>query len=242
MEGVLPGKRAILASGQSWQGGQSWQAGRGGGRVEERLRVLAEATPGFMPAEEGLALYEAARRAVPLGPLLEIGSYCGKSTLYLAAAAIEGGGLVVTVDHHRGSEEHQPGWEYHDPSLVDPTVGLIDTLPLLRRTLHGAGVEHAVIPIVGDSARVAAVWSTPLGLVFIDGSHTEEAAQRDYAGWASKVVSGGLLAIHDVFPDPADGGQAPYHIYRQALQSGHFAEESMTGSLHVLRRSPHGDR
>lgn len=205
-------------------------------RVDERLRVLAEETPGFMPADEGLALYAAARHAVTLGPLLEIGTYCGKSTLYLAAAAIEGGGVVVTVDHHRGSEEHQPGWEYHDPSLVDPAVGLIDTLPVLRHTLHRAGVESVVIPIVADSAQVAGVWSTPLGLVFIDGSHTEEAAQRDYQCWAPKVVPGGLLVIHDVFPDPADGGQAPYHIYCAALESGQFVEESATGSLRVLRR------
>jgi predicted O-methyltransferase YrrM len=204
--------------------------------VDSQLRAIAEATPGFMPADEGLALYEAARMAVPLGPLLEVGTYCGKSTLYLAAAAREGGGVVVTVDHHRGSEEHQPGWEYHDPSLVDPVVGLIDTLPVLRRTLRAAGVDDIVIPIVGDSARVAGVWATPLGLAFIDGSHTEEAAARDYHGWSPKVAPDGLLVIHDVFPDPADGGQAPYHIYWEALQSGRFVEESVTGSLRVLRR------
>jgi predicted O-methyltransferase YrrM len=204
--------------------------------VDEETRRLAEAAPGFMPADEGLALYAAALSAIPYGPLLEIGTYCGKSTLYLAAAARETGGVVVTVDHHRGSEEHQPGWEYHDAGLVDPAVGRIDTLPVLRRTLHAAGVEDVVIPIVGDSSRVAAVWSTPLGMVFVDGSHTEEAAARDYDGWALKVVPGGRLVIHDVFPDPADGGQAPYHIYLKALHSGEFEDESVTGSLRVLRR------
>ncbi len=204
--------------------------------MDERLRQFAEAAPGFMPADEGLALYAAAVAAVPYGPLLEIGTYCGKSTLYLAAAARERGGLVITVDHHRGSEEHQPGWGYHDPSLVDPAVGRIDTLPVLRRTLHAAGVEETVIAIVGDSSRVASVWSTPLGMVFIDGSHTEEAAARDYGGWAHRVVPGGRLVIHDVFPDPADGGQAPYHIYLRALDSGDFVEEPGTGSLRVLRR------
>jgi predicted O-methyltransferase YrrM len=189
-----------------------------------------------MPPEEGLALYEAARSVARLGPLLEIGSYCGKSTLYLAAAARAEGGVVVTIDHHRGSEEHQPGWEYHDPALVDPSAGLIDTLPVLRRTLHSAGVEDAVIVVVGRSAQVAAVWQAPLGLAFIDGSHTEEAARLDYEGWAPKVAPGGLLAIHDVFPDPADGGQAPFHIYERALHSGEFWEASATGSLRVLRR------
>jgi predicted O-methyltransferase YrrM len=204
--------------------------------VDERLRAAAEAAVGFMPPDEGLALHAAALAGARLGPVLEIGTYCGKSTIYLAAAARSAGAVVVTVDHHRGSEEHQPGWEYHDPSLVDPEVGRIDTLPVLRRTLHAAGVEDVVIPIVGDSALVASVWSTPLGMVFIDGSHTEEAAQRDYHGWASKVVPGGLLVIHDVFPDPADGGQAPYHIYQAAIHSGQFSEESVTGSLRVLRR------
>jgi predicted O-methyltransferase YrrM len=204
--------------------------------VDERLRLVAEAAVGFMPPEEGLALHDAALAALPLGPVLEIGTYCGKSTIYLAAAARAAGGVVVTVDHHRGSEEHQPGWEYHDPSLVDPVVGRIDTLPVLRRTLSEAGVEDLVIPIVGDSGRVAQVWSSPLGMVFIDGSHTEESAQVDYHGWAPKVLPGGLLVIHDVFPDPADGGQAPYHIYQAALASGAFTEHSVTGSLRVLRR------
>src|SRR5262249_34591871 len=160
----------------------------------------------------------------------------GKSTIYLAAAARAHGSVVVTVDHHRGSEEHQPGWEYHDPGLVDPSVGRIDTLPLMRRTLHAAGVEDTVIAIVGRPAPVARLWTTPLGLLFIDGGHTEQAAQVDYESWAPHVAVGGLLAIHDVFPDPADGGQAPYHIYQRALHSGLFTEDSITGSLRVLQR------
>jgi MMP 1-O-methyltransferase len=206
--------------------------------MDRTMLAVAEAAPGFMPPDEGHALYAAARTAAALGaPLLEVGTYCGKSTVYLAAAAREHGVPVVTVDHHRGSEEHQPGWEYHDPSLVDPAVGRIDTLPALRRTLHAAGVEDAVVAVVGRSAVVAALWSTPLGLVFVDGGHTEEAAWADYRGWAPHVMPGGYLVIHDVFPDPADGGQAPYHIYLAAVDAG-FLEESVTGSLRVLRRGP----
>src|SRR5262249_20085311 len=142
----------------------------------------------------------------------------------------------LTVDHHRGSEENQPGWEYHDPGLVDPHVGLMDTLPTMRRTLHAAGVEDTVVAIVGRSAAVAALWATPVGLVFLGGGHTEEAAQADYANWTPHLVPGGVLVIHDVFPDPADGGQAPYHVYLAALDSGQFTEDSVTGSLRVLRK------
>ncbi|WP_030370520.1 class I SAM-dependent methyltransferase [Streptomyces rimosus] len=200
-----------------------------------------EAAKGFMPLDEGLALYEAATQAAALGlPLVEIGTYCGRSTILLADAARAAGVPAVTVDHHRGSEEQQPGWEYHDPSVVDPEVGLMDTLPAFRRTLHAAGLEEHVIALVGRSPRIAALWNTPVGLVFIDGGHTDEHATADYEGWAPHVAPGGLLVIHDVFADPADGGQAPYRVYRRALESGAFTEISAHGSLHVLRRTDEG--
>jgi predicted O-methyltransferase YrrM len=202
--------------------------------------VLAafEAAKGFMPAGEGLALHAAARGAAARLrlPVLEIGTYCGRSTILLADAARQAGTVVVTVDHHRGSEEQQPGWEYHDPALVDPHTGLMDTVPHFRRTLHAAGLEEHVVAVVGRSPQVAALWSRPFSLVFIDGGHTDEHAGADYEGWAPRVAPGGLLAIHDVFPDPADGGQAPYRVFLQALESGDFAEESVTGSLRLLRR------
>jgi predicted O-methyltransferase YrrM len=175
-----------------------------------------------------------------------VGSYCGKSAIYLAAGARSARAagtsqLVVTVDHHRGSEEHQPGWEYHDPGLVDPVAGQLDTLPRLRATLAAAGLEDDVIVVVGRSAEVARLWRTPLGLLFIDGGHTEAAAQRDYEGWVPWVARGGALAIHDVFPDPADGGQAPFRVYRRALDSGAFTEVRQQGSLRILERTADGN-
>ncbi|MEU1667967.1 class I SAM-dependent methyltransferase [Streptomyces sparsogenes] len=192
-----------------------------------------------MPVDEGLALYAAAAdtAAALRLPLLEVGTYCGRSTILLAAAARAAGTVAVTVDHHRGSEEQQPGWEYHDPEVVDPEVGRMDTLPTFRRTLHAAGLEDHVIAVVGRSPQVAGVWGKQVGLVFIDGGHTDEHATADYEGWAPHLAPGGLLVIHDVFPDPADGGQAPYRVYRRALASGAFTEVSATGSLRVLRRT-----
>ncbi|MFF4183864.1 class I SAM-dependent methyltransferase [Streptomyces sp. NPDC001691] len=193
-----------------------------------------------MPVREGLALYEAAACAGALGlPLLEVGTYCGRSTILLAAAARESGTVAVTVDHHRGSEEQQAGWEYHDPTVVDPEVGRMDTLPTFRRTLHAAGLEDHVIAVVGHSPQVARVWGGQLGFVFIDGGHTDEHANADYEGWAPKLAEGATLAIHDVFPDPVDEftGQAPYRVYLRALASGAFTEVSATDSLRVLRRT-----
>ena len=163
-----------------------------------------------MPPEEGLALYRTAAAYAPRGPIMEIGTYCGKSTIYLAAAARDADQVVVTVDHHHGSEENQPGWEYHDTTLVDERTGRLDTLPHFRAALAAAGLEAYVVAVVGRSAQVAGLWRTPLGMLFIDGGHTDAAAQADYANWSPWVTRGGALAIHDVFPDPADGGQAPY--------------------------------
>ncbi len=210
--------------------------------MDVRLRAVALVAKGFMPPEEGDALYEAARAAVgavPNAPLLEVGSYCGRSTIWLAAVAQEAGSVVFAVDHHRGSEENQPGWEWHDPTLVDES-GRMDTLPVFRRTIADAGVEASVIAVVGSSPVVAAWWTTPLALCFIDGGHGVEPARADYDGWAPHVAEHGFLAIHDVFPDPAEGGRPPYEeIYLPALCSGRFVEVQATGSLRVLQRAGH---
>jgi predicted O-methyltransferase YrrM len=205
--------------------------------MDPRLRSFAERARGFMPADEGLALHDAAV-TVPVGgsPMLEIGSYCGKSSIYLGAAAQSRDTVLFALDHHRGSEENQPGWEWHEPDLVDPAVGRIDTLPSFRRAVYDAGLEGTVVALVGDSPTVAPHWRTPLSLLFIDGGHGEEPAHRDYELWTPWVEPGGLLLIHDVFPDPADGGRPPYEIYCRALESGRFADESAVGSLRILRR------
>jgi hypothetical protein len=191
-----------------------------------------------MPDDEGLALHRAGLEAAATAaaPLLEIGTYCGKSALYLGAAARAAGSMLFTVDHHRGSEENQPGWEHHDPELVDHVTGRTDTLACFRRTMEQADLEEWVMAVVGESAAVSAHWRTPLSLVFIDGGHGREPAWADYLGWAPHVVVGGLLAIHDVFPDPEDGGRPPYELWCRALASGAFTEMTTCGSLRVLRR------
>lgn len=193
-----------------------------------------------MPPDEGDALFDAAvvaGRALPGAPWVEVGSYCGRSTVWLGAAAEQVGATLFAVDHHRGSEENQAGWEHHDTEVVDARTGLMDTLPFFRRTMHDAGLEDVVVAVVGRSPTVAAAWSTPLAFVFVDGGHGEEPARLDYEGWSRHVAPGGTLAIHDVFPDPADGGRPPYEqIYLPAMASGEFDEVSVTGSLRVLRR------
>ncbi|MCG7610168.1 MULTISPECIES: class I SAM-dependent methyltransferase [Mycobacterium] len=203
----------------------------------QRLFDLAEQVTGFMPADEGRALYDAGLRYLGGGIGVEIGTYCGKSTVMLGAAAQQTGSVLYTVDHHHGSEEHQAGWEYHDTTMVDPVTGLFDTLPTMRHTLDAAGLDEHVVAVVGRSPVVARGWRTPLRLLFIDGGHTEEAAQRDFDGWARWVEVGGALIIHDVFPDPDDGGQAPFHIYQRALATGAFAEVVVMGSMRVLERT-----
>ena len=203
-------------------------------------RELALATKGFMPADEGDALWDAAviaAAAVPGAPMLEVGSYCGRSTIWLGDAAEQAGVVLFAVDHHRGSEENQVGWDHHDTEVVDDRIGKMDTLPFFRAAIHDAALEDSVIAVVGKSPLVADAWTTPLSLLFIDGGHGDEPARLDYEGWTPHVAVGGMLAIHDVFPDPADGGRPPYEqIFCPALESGRFELVSATGSLRLLRR------
>lgn len=199
------------------------------------LRAVADATKGFLPDDEADALHSAALGAAP-GTWLEVGTYCGRSTVHVGVAARSVGARVVTVDHHRGSEENQPGWEWHDASLVDPHTGRLETLPSLRRTLWDAALDDIVSIVVGTTQQVARWWTTPLTFLFLDGNHTEEVAQHDYAAFSPYVVPGGVLCIHDVFENPQDGGRPPYNVLRRAIDSGEFEQISVTGSLRVLRR------
>jgi hypothetical protein len=208
--------------------------------IDDVLLRAFHATKGFMPLDEGLALYDAALGAAPddpHAPLLEIGTYCGKSAILLGAAARARDTVLFTVDHHRGSEENQAGWEHHDPEVVDPATGRMDTLPFFRRAIETAGLEDVVVAVVGPSVPVARAWRTPVALCFIDGGHAEDVAMADYEHWAAHVAPGGTLAIHDVFEDPADGGQAPFHVWQRAVADG-FEPATTTGSLRTLRR-PH---
>ena len=190
---------------------------------------------GFMPDDEGLVLHDAGRAAASTGPLLEIGTYCGKSAVYLGAAARAGDTVLYTVDHHRGSEENQAGWEWHDARLVDARTGRMDTLPFFRRTMEDAGLEDVVVAVIGISTTVAKHWDTKLGLLFIDGGHAFDVALGDYESWSPHLAPGGTLVFHDVFEDPADGGQAPFEVWKRAVGDG-FEPVSTTGSLRVLRR------
>ncbi len=193
---------------------------------------------GFLAAEEGEALQRwagVAAGAAP-GPFLEIGSWCGRSSIYLGRAARGADRLLFALDHHRGSEEHQPGEGYHDPELIDPELDRVETLPAFRRTIARAGLEDSVVALVGPSAAIGRAWATPLSFLFIDGGHAMDTALGDWRAWAGHVQPGGVLAIHDVFPDPADGGRPPYEIWRRAVESDLFEPVERINSLEVLRR------
>jgi hypothetical protein len=201
------------------------------------LADLAGATRGFLGHEEGLALYEYAYRAgrACIGPLVEIGSYCGKSTVYLGAGAEAAGATLICVDHHQGSEEMQAGWAHHDPGLADPETGLLESLPLWRSTVKKAGFRR-VVGMIGESSVVASVWACPVSMLFIDGGHGRGPAWSDYRNWGRFVAVDGYLAIHDVFERDDMGGSPPFEIYRHALDSGHFRLAEAVDSLRILVR------
>ena len=202
----------------------------------ESIHTLAGRVKGFLEPVEGERLYALALEAARLGPCLEVGSYCGKSTLYLGSGCKARQATLFSIDHHRGSEEQQPGELYFDPELFDPRTYCIDTFGHFRQTLKQGDLEQTVVPVVAASAVVARHWATPLGLVFIDGGHAYNTVLTDYQSWQAHVLPGGYLLFHDIYPNPDDGGQAPYQVYAKALNSGLFNELPLTGSLGVLQR------
>ena len=204
--------------------------------MQPALPIDPESVKGFLDPDEGRALYTAAAAAPGRSPCLEVGSYCGKSTVWLGAACAARGAVLFAVDHHRGSEEHQPGEEYHDPALATADGSALDTFPEFRANMDRAGLADTVVPVVAPSAVAARGWATPLSFVFVDGGHSMEAALADYRAWAPHLMIGGVLAIHDIFPDPADGGRPPYEIWRLALGSGLFEEIEMVKTLGFARR------
>lgn len=190
---------------------------------------------GFMDDDEAVRLFDLAGEAAVRGPLLEIGSYCGRSAAIIGQACKAHNSILFSIDHHRGSEEQQPGEEYFDPDLYDDRVQGVNTLPLFRETLRRAGLEETVVPIVSTSAVAGRMWQTSLAMVFIDGGHSFEAAHTDFLTWSPYLMPGGLLVIHDIFLDPEKGGQAPRQVYETALATGQYQELDMTKTLGVLR-------
>ena len=201
-----------------------------------KLGIDPDQVKGFLEKQEAESLYQFAKKYSSLGPCLEIGSYCGKSAIYLGAAVKENNQILYSIDHHKGSEEQQPGEEFFDPDLLDETGKGINTLPFFLETLDKSGLRDNVVPIVSTSVEANEVWSEPLAMVFIDGGHSDQAANDDYDVWHPHIIQGGLLAIHDVFPDPKDGGRPPFNIYTKAIESGLFIELEMIKSLALLEK------
>jgi len=200
------------------------------------LPLDPQTVKGFLSPDEGAMLAHYAKAGLSLGEVIEIGAWCGRSTLYMATVAAKANRLLFSVDHHRGSEENQPGWEWFDDEVWDDEAKAIDTLPQFRKNIRAANLEQTVIAMVGPSAAIGLVWQTPLGMLLLDGGHTMQTALADYRAWAGHLVQGGLLAIHDVFPDPKDGGRPPFEVCKMAENSGLFTRVDEVGSLVVLQR------
>jgi predicted O-methyltransferase YrrM len=190
---------------------------------------------GFMDNDEALRLYDLSLTASKMGPVLEIGSYCGRSAAIIGSACKQNNGILFSIDHHGGSEEQQPGEEYFDADLYDEKTSTINTFPFFRQTLVLAGLKDTVVPIVCASKIAGRMWKTPLSMVFIDGGHSFEAVHKDFFNWAPHLLPGGFLVIHDIFFNPEEGGQPPRQVYELAQATKRYDVLDMTKTLGVLR-------
>jgi predicted O-methyltransferase YrrM len=190
---------------------------------------------GWLRDTEGRELMKRARQVAHKGPCLEIGSYCGKSAIYIGHVCSQKNNVLFAVDHHCGSIENQKKGYGHDPYLYKPEWNSIDSFPEFRKNIHNAGLEQTVIPMVAPSDVVAQNWKTPLALLFIDGDHTSDGAVRDYLKWQEHVVDGGILAFHDIRKKPNRGKQGPNLALDKALASGEFFLLAKVNTLGILR-------
>tara|TARA_B100000242_G_scaffold186011_1_gene133698 strand:- start:182 stop:775 length:594 start_codon:yes stop_codon:yes gene_type:complete len=191
---------------------------------------------GFLNDKEAKKLQELFLNVHHLGSVLEIGTYCGKSTLNFALVAKKIDGLIYTIDHHTGSEEHQLGEEYHDEDLYDNRLEKFNTLPEFLKNLKSSNLGNYIIPILSKSSEASKTFLETISLLFIDGGHSHEAALIDYNSWKDKICSGGLLVIHDVFPNPEDGGRPPFEIYSRAQKSKQFEDLGIYETLGILKK------
>ena len=191
---------------------------------------------GFLSDKEAKKLQELFLKVHHLGSVLEIGTYCGKSALNFSDIAKDVNGLIYTVDHHTGSEEHQYGEEYHDSELFDERLKKFNTLPEFLNNLKFKKMAKFIIPIIDNSQNASKVFSEKISLLFIDGGHSFETALSDYNAWKDKICTGGLLVIHDVFPNPKDGGRPPYEIYTLARESKEFNDLGLYETLGILKK------
>ena len=190
---------------------------------------------GFLAHEEGLFLYELTKKYCLKNFAVEVGSYCGKSACYIGQACKENKTYLMTIDHHRGSEEQQYGEEYFDPDEYNYDKEIVDTLPTLLKNIQKFQFEEVILPVVNSSELASKEIQNNIDLVFIDGSHTFESARKDYVSWKNKIRIGGILAIHDVYDSEVEGGQAPKEIYEKAL-SENFKLLKRVNSLVALLR------
>ena len=191
---------------------------------------------GFLDLNEGIALYEEVKRVSENNFCVEIGSYCGKSTCFIGQACKENKSKLITIDHHKGSEEQQLGELYFDAEVYDEKLGRVNTLPLLEKNLAKFDLEDVVKPLVMDSISASKIVENNADLIFIDGSHTFESAESDYELWKNKIKKGGTLAIHDIYDSEDEGGQAPNKIFKQSLNEG-FNFIKRVKSLVLLQKS-----
>jgi predicted O-methyltransferase YrrM len=185
----------------------------------EQVSSVVSHVEGWLSDEQGRALYRAAAATTGRGAIVEIGSWKGRSTIWLASAARLTGRCVYAIDPHTRSNE-------------DP---LANTLAEFRANLERAGVSDAVRPLITTSAEAVAILEDPVELLFIDGDHSYDAVERDVELWLPRLIEGGVVLFHDVTTTAYSG---PRRVFRRHVcLDSHFDSIRRVGSMTVARKT-----
>lgn len=209
------------------------EEGLGFVRLWPRLRATV---PGWTGVLEGRSLYALAHHGPGHGPIVEIGSAWGRSTICLARGSKSAGReRVHAVDPHLKNPDpgvwHAAGGQKGMGRVLQDDPGEDSTLSWLLYNLRRFGVEDWVEPIVSTSASASRLPIDGIRLLFVDGSHTYEGVKGDIEAWLPRVAPGGVVVFDDYF------GTKPAWGVRRAvdelLVSGRVRPSLDTAGMHV---------
>jgi predicted O-methyltransferase YrrM len=185
----------------------------------DQVAAIAGQIEGWLSEPQGRALYAAAAACSGRGAIVEIGSWKGRSTVWLAHGAAVAGQKVLAIDPHVGSRE-------------DPHERTLDAF---LANLERAGAAASVEPLVMTSAEAVRRIDGPVELLFVDGDHSPEGARSDADRWLPRVMEGGTVMFHDV---ATSGYSGPRRVFQQRIcRSRQFHRIRRVGSMAIAERT-----
>lgn len=201
--------------------------------VSEQVASKLSAIKGLITEEEGRQLARMARSVPSDLAIIEMGSYRGQSSCWLAAGSV--GAHVTCIDpwplyNNMDAIAAASDAEWDERGALERWMENVDSL----------GLWHRITPLRARASEVANMWAKPVGLWFHDADHSYEGVRDDFLAWKPYLADGAWIAVHDFcegLPD-GNGGWVRTKVEQRAvadhiLTSGRFTDVKVVGNLWV---------